>query len=183
MATLRKTRPITVDEYLEGEKASDIKHELVGGEVYAMVGASEAHNLISGAFYMALRRHLRGTPCRVFMTDMNLRIGNDFYYPDVLVTCSPADVERYFKTLPTLIVEVLSPATAVRDTREKLVAYQSIDSLREYVLAEQDRREVRVYRRAGATWDLATFAGTAPIELSSVEFSVSLDEIYGDVLP
>ncbi len=68
-------------------------------------------------------------------------------------------------------------AAAVRDTREKLVAYQGIASLREYALAEQHRREVRVYRRTGATWDLATFAGTTPVELSSVELSVSLDEI------
>src|SRR5262249_17799896 len=146
MATLRKTRPISVEEYLEGEKVGDIRHEFVGGEVHAMVGASEAHNLISGAFYMALRRHLRGAPCRVFMTDRNLAIGKIFYFPAGLVTCSPADAERYFKTLPSLVVEVLSPATTVRDTREKLVAYQGIDSLREYMLAEQDRREVRAYR-------------------------------------
>ncbi len=183
MSTRKKTRPISVEEYLEGEKYADIKHELVAGEVYAMVGASEAHNLISGAFYMALRRHLRGTLCRVFMTAMNLRIGNNFYYPDVFVTSSPADNERYFKTLPSLIVEVLSPATAVRDTRDKLTVYQGIDSLREYVLAEQERREVRVYRRTGPAWDLVTVAGNASIALTSVELSVSLDEIYGDVLP
>jgi Uma2 family endonuclease len=183
MATLRKTRPITVEEYLEGEKASDTRHEFVGGEVHAMVGASQAHNLIVVNTVAALYNHLRGTGCRVFTGTMKLRIGSDFYYPDLLVVCDRADVEAYYLTRPTLIVEVLSPATVMRDTREKLVAYQGIESLREYVLAEQDRREVRVYRRAGTTWDLAVFAGTAKVELASVELSLSLDEIYGDVLP
>jgi len=183
MPTLKKTRPISVEEYLEGEKVSDIRHEFVGGEVHAMVGASEAHNLVAGAFYMALRSHLRGTSCRVFMGDMRLRIGSDFYYPDVLVTCSRADADAYFKTLPSLIVEVLSPGTAIRDTHEKLVAYQSIASLREYVIAEQDGREIRVYRRTGTTWNAVTHTGTDTLQLASVDLSLSLDAIYGDVLP
>ncbi len=183
MTTLRVTRPITVEEYLEGEKVGDIRHEFVGGEVYSMVGTSQAHNLIAVNIVAALHGHLRGTACRVFGGTMKLRVGDDFYYPDVLVACDKADVEPYFLTRPTLIVEVLSPGTVVRDTREKLLAYQSIDSLREYVLAEQERREVRVYRRTGATWELATYADTASVDLASVDLSLPLDDVYRDVLP
>jgi Uma2 family endonuclease len=183
MATLRKTRLITVEEYLEGEKVGDTRHEFVGGAVYSMVGASQVHNLIAAAFQFTLYGHLRGTACRVFSGTMKLRIGSDFYYPDVLVTCDRTDVEPLYVTRPSLIVEVLSPGTAMRDTHEKLPAYQGIDSLREYVLAEQERREVRVYRRAGSTWDLATYGGNDIVQLASVDLSVSFDEIYGTVLP
>jgi Uma2 family endonuclease len=182
MPTLKKVRPISVEEYLEGEKYSDVKHEFVSGEVHGMVGASRAHNRIAGAFYAALLAHLRGPSCSVFMADIKLRIGDDFYYPDVLVTCDKTDVDPYFVTRPSVVVEVLSPGTVVRDTREKLVAYQGIDSLREYVLAEQERREVRVFRRAGPTWDIATYAGTGAVELSAIDLSVPLDEIYRNVL-
>src|SRR5262249_54452368 len=148
----------------------------------AMVGATRAHNLIAGAFYVGLRAHLRTTACRTFMADLMLRIGDDFYYPDVLVACERADDGPYFTTHPTLIVEVLSPSTAVRDTRDKLFVYQTIPSLREYVIAEQDRRQVRVYRRLDAAWSSAIYAGTSSLELKSVDLVVPLDEIYGEAL-
>lgn len=183
MSTLRKSRPISLEEYLEGEKYSDVRHEYVAGEVHAMVGASEAHNLIAGALYMALRLHLRGTTCRAFMTDMRLRIGDDFYYPDVLVTCDRLDTEPYFKTRPVLVAEVLSPGTAMRDARDKLAAYQSMDSLREYVLAEQERREIRLHQRTGSAWQTVTCTGAMQIQLTSVDPTLSLDDIYSDVLP
>lgn len=183
MSTLKKTRPITIEEYLEGEKYSDIKHEYAGGEVYAMIGTSRTHNRIAGAFYATLLAHLKGTACGVFMSDVKLRIRNEFYYPDVLVACEPADAEPHYVTRPLLIVEVLSPGTAMRDATEKLIAYQAIDSLREYVLAEQERREVRVYRRAGTSWDLATYAGRTPIGLTSVDLTDPLNDIYGGILP
>lgn len=183
MSTLRKTRPITVEEYLEGELVGDIRHEFVAGEVYSMVGASEAHNLIAGVFQATLFMHLRGTACRVFAGTMKLRSGNDFYYPDVFVACDRTGDAPYSKARPLLIVEVLSPGTAVRDAQEKLVAYQAIETLREYVLAEQDRREVRVISRAGGTWESATYTGAMTLPLESVDLAMSLDEIYGDVLP
>jgi Uma2 family endonuclease len=178
MPTLKEARPLTVEEYLEGEKLSDARHEFVGGDVFSMVGASQTHNLIAGAFYFVLYGHLRGTGCRVFSGTMKLRVGDDFYYPDVLVTCDKSDVQPLYVERPSLIVEVLSPSTVMRDTHEKLLAYQAIGSLREYVLVEQQRREIRVYRRAGASWDLSNFSGPGPLHLASVDLDVSLDEIY-----
>lgn len=183
MSTARKLRPITVEEYLEGEKVGDIRHEFVGGEIYSMVGASEAHNMIAGAFQFSLYGHLRGTACRVFAGTMKLRLGDDFFYPDVFVACDRTGDGPYFKVRPLLIVEVLSPDSAVRDTREKLVAYQAFDSLREYVLAEQDRREVRAHRRTSGGWESAVYTGSATLPLASVDLALPLDEIYRDVLP
>ena len=183
MSTARKIRPITVEEYLEGEMVGDIRHEFVGGEIYSMVGASEAHNLIAGAFHFALFGHLRGSGCRVFAGTMKLRRGDDFFYPDVFVACERSDDAPYFKTRPLLIVEVMSPGTAVRDAQDKLVAYQAFDSLREYVLAEQDRRELRIHRRADGAWETAVYTGTMTLPLASVDLNLPLDEVYRDVLP
>jgi Uma2 family endonuclease len=181
MPTLKKSRPISVEEYIEGEKLSDTRHEFVGGEVFSMVGASQTHNLIVVNITTALHSHLRGTSCRVFAGTMKLRIGNDFYYPDVLITCDRSDVEPLYVALPSLIVDVLSPSTAIRDTHEKLLAYQAIASLQEYVLVEQDRREIRTYRRDGASWDATSVTGEEPLQLVSVDVSLSLEEIYAGV--
>jgi Uma2 family endonuclease len=183
MSTARRIRPITVEEHLEGEMVGDIRHEFVGGQVFSMVGASQAHNLIAMNIATALHNHLRGTGCRVFGGTMKLRIGDDFYYPDVLVACDRTDAEPYFVTRPSLIVEVLSPGTAVRDTEDKLLAYRSIETLREYVIAEQDRREVRIHRRAGGAWDTSSPSGSQRVRFDSVDLTPSLDEICRDVLP
>lgn len=182
MESVKKIRPVSVEEYLEGEKLADTRHEFVDGDVYAMVGVSAAHNLISGAFHGALSRHLRGTLCRTFIADVKLRVGNNFYYPDVFVTCDRADSDPYVMAHPVLIVEVLSPGTAIRDSHEKLLVYRTIDSLREYVLAEQDKREVRVHRRIGAAWETATYASDQSIELASVNLTLPLEEIYASVM-
>ena len=181
MTGLRQLRPISIEEYLEGERHSDILHEYVGGEPQAMVGATDTHNLIAGNIFAALHGHLRGTACRVFAGTMKARVGDNFYYPDVFVACERVEGERLFRTRPLLIVEVLSPGTELVDTRDKLQAYQRIESLREYVLAEQDRPEIRVISRMAAGWESITCVGTMPVRLASVDLTLSLDDIYRDV--
>jgi Uma2 family endonuclease len=183
MAMLTRVRPITVEEYLAGEMVTDIRHEFAGGDVHTMPPETATHNLIAGAFMAALHGHLRETDCRVFGGMMKLRLGDDFYYPDVFVACDSSDAEPYFKRRPLLIVEVLSPETAERDTQDKLVAYQAIDSLREYVLAEQDQRGVHIHRQVGDGWESATYMDAAALRLKSVDLAISLDEIYRDVVP
>ena len=183
MSTLKNLRPITVEEYLEGENCSPLRHEFVGGEVYAMVGASEGHNLIVMNIAAELHGKPRGTACRVFSGMMKLRINENFFYPDVFVVCDRADTEPRFKTHPVLVVEVLSPSTVIWDSREKRAAYQAVEPLREYVLVEQERREVRMHRRAGSGWETTDYTGAAAVELASVNLTLSLDDIYRDVLP
>jgi len=181
MTGLRQLRPISIEEYLEGEQHSDIRHEYVGGEPYAMVGATETHNLIVGNIFAALHNHLRGTACRVFSATMKLRVGDDFYYPDVFVSCERVKGEYLFLTRPALIVEVLSPGTELLDTRDKLQAYQRIEVLREYAIVEQNRPEVRVISRAGQKWESVTYTGTMSVRLASVDLALPLGDIYHDV--
>ncbi len=175
---------LTVDEYLESEKSGPVRYEYLDGYVYAMTGTSTAHNLIAGNVFARLRAHLRGGPCQVFISDMKLRIEaiNTFYYPDVMVTCDPEDRDDYFKTQPSLIIEVSSPSTVIIDRREKMLAYQKIASLREYILISQDEIKVEVYRREqGGRWWEQTLEREGELQLESVNLKIDLSDIYEDV--
>jgi len=138
---------LTEADYLEFEESAVSRHELVGGEAHGMAGASERHNRISGNIFFHLRAATRGKTCRAFMADMKLRLaqGTLFYYPDVMLVCDPADDHPQFKQAPCLVAEVLSPATAKVDQREKLQSDQAIPGLRYYLLVDSERLWVKVY--------------------------------------
>jgi Uma2 family endonuclease len=144
----RRVPPPTVEEFLEMEEASLTKHEYVAGEVYALSGATARHNRIAGNVFAQLWNAARVGQCRVYASDMRLRVGNDaVYYPDVQVICDPAETEHLFTLNPCVVVEVLSPSTSSTDLREKLLLYKRIESLRAYVIVFQDqRRVIRHYR-------------------------------------
>ena len=128
---------LSVDEYLAGELESQVRHEYVDGEVYAMVGASDRHGLITLNLAGLLSQRLPDR-CQVFSSDMKVRIRTAerdiFYYPDVLVSCDPRDREPYYRQYPCLVVEVLSPHTARLDRFEKFMFYRQRDTLQEYLL-------------------------------------------------
>lgn len=171
-------------EYLAWEEAQIDKHEYVAGEVFAMAGAGEAHNLIALNIAAKLRNFVRGGPCRVFISDMKLHVQTwkAYYYPDILVTCDPTDSHSHFKERPSLVVEVLSPGTESTDRREKMLACRTLSSLREYVLVATDKRHVEIYRRDEQDeWQLAAASQDEPLLLASIEARLTLDEIYEDV--
>jgi Uma2 family endonuclease len=180
----------TVEEYLELEQSSDIRHEYFAGEVFAMAGGSKEHNIISGNVYSRLRSQLRGSSCNVFMSDMKVKInlGNDnktiFYYPDVIVSCDTEDQDRYFLNYPCLIIEVLSPSTETIDRREKLVNYRSLASLKEYVLISQNEIKVEVYRQdEKGNWTIQTLINRDDkLHLDSVGLILEMAEIYEDII-
>ena len=177
MSNLMVSR-LSEQDYLRGELSSEIRHEYVDGEIYAMAGAGEAHNLIALNIASKLREFVRGGPCRVFISDMKLHVKTwkAYYYPDVMVTCDPADSESHFKEQPSLVVEVLSPSTESTDRREKMLAYHTLPSLREYVLIAADKRLVEIYRRDEQDeWQLAvTDDGEARL-LESIACPLTLD--------
>jgi Uma2 family endonuclease len=119
-------------------------------------------------------------PCQVFAADMKVRVEarNAFYYPDVSGSCDPGDREDYFLTAPCFIVEVLSPSTAAIDRREKRLAYLTLNSLKEYVVVDQDRRRVDVYRRDGQVWKAETFLDSGAFDLSCLGLRLDLDQVY-----
>jgi Uma2 family endonuclease len=177
---------ISPEEYLEGEKVSEIKHEYIDGQVYAMAGASDAHVTVSMNVSMLLRNHLRGSDCRVYMADMKAQIDliNRYFYPDVMVTCDTQDKEfEYFKSHPSLIIEVLSESTEGYDRGKKFASYRHLESLQEYVLISQDRMSVESFRRNNeGHWVLYPYGEGEEVYLASVDFRCAIAQIYEDVL-
>ena len=121
---------LSAEDYLEMELSSPIKHECVAGEVFAMTGASDSHNIIAGNLYILLRENLRGRPCQVFMSDLKLKVdtADAYFYPDLMVTCETAP-DSHFREQPKLVIEVLSDSTAKFDREDKRQMYQSLPSL------------------------------------------------------
>ena len=177
---------LTVEDYLKIEQNCQVRHEYVAGQTYAMAGASEAHNLIVGNIFALLRPHLRGGSCRTFVSDMKVKVKlqttNIFYYPDLFVTCDRNDNEKYFKTNPSLIIEVLLDSTETTDRREKRLNYQTIDSLQEYILISQDKIEVEIYRKdQQGNWTVETLEKEDSLQLNSVNLNLTMRDIYEDV--
>ena len=174
----------TVEQYLEMERYSPVKHEYHGGYVYAMSGGTQAHSQIAGNIYTALRIGVRGGPCRALGSDIKIRQSKDNYvYPDVVVTCDERDIalSRDWLEYPTLVVEVLSKSTERHDRGDKFDGYKRIPTLREYMLVNHKRRDVEVRRRIDTEdWTVLTYCPGSEVTLESVGLTLSLDVIYED---
>ncbi|ENO89377.1 Uma2 family endonuclease [Thauera linaloolentis] len=179
--------PFGPDDYLAWESAQPSRSEYVDGEVFAMSGASDAHGTAAGNLFVGLHAHLRGKPCKVFISDMKVRVNavNSFYYPDILVTCDPHDrlpEASHVKHHPLLVVEVLSPTTEAYDRGDKFAAYRTLESLQEYVLVSVEQRRAEVFRRDDSGhWVLYPFAADEELELASVDFRCPVAEVFEGV--
>lgn len=185
MGTVTHLDNVTVREYLDGELATELKHQYVNGAIYAMGGASREHNVISMNLGASLHAHLKGGPCQTFMADMkvHLRLGDDelFYYPDVVVGCDPDDRARYYLECPRFIAAVAPPATARIDRREKLLAYTRLESLAAYLILEQDRPAGLLYRRS-RDWRAESLAAEDHLAVPELEWSASMEALYSGAL-
>ncbi len=175
---------ITEEEYLEGEQHSEVKHEYYDGQVYAMAGASDGHELVAGNVFAALLAHLRGKGCRVFKSDMKLRLRFRekplHYYPDVMVACDPADAHPLYRERPKLLVEVLS-SDWNKDIVEKGAIYPRIATLEEYVVIDPqpEAPEVQISRRANGWEDLEIVRGMeAEFTLHSVGLTLKVADLF-----
>ncbi|MEQ1620265.1 MAG: Uma2 family endonuclease [Methylococcales bacterium] len=171
---------ISVEDYLHGEVLAEYKHEYIDGEVFAMAGASENHNLLSGNLFSEFKIQLKTKPCKTFMSDMKVNVEGSFFYPDVMVVCQEDNANDYYKTSPLIIVEVLSDSTRRFDKTHKLSAYQQIPSLEEYVLIEQNFCEIQVFRRQNH-WQSAYYYLGDTITFASLNVTVSVEDIYYQV--
>ncbi|WP_107670745.1 Uma2 family endonuclease [Cyanothece sp. BG0011] len=186
MIALPESSFVTPEDYLKWEEKQEIKHEYRDGEIYAMAGASDAHVTISLNIASLLRNHVRGSNCRVYMSDMKVRLetANRFYYPDVLVTCDAKDQENNnYKCYPKVIIEVLSDSTEAFDRGDKFIDYQSLNSLEEYVLINTKHQRIESFRKnAQGLWVLEVYhADCDGFSIKSINFQGFLTEIYEDV--
>ena len=177
---------LSPEEYLALEAESPVKHEYLDGDVVAMAGATDAHVTIALNLASDLRSHLRGSGCRVFISDMKARIEsqNRFFYPDLLVTCDSRDTETdTYKRFPKLIIEVLSKSTETFDRSKKFTSYRTLDSLEEYVLINTLYRSVEVFRRhEDGLWLLQAYDDTAEFQLKSIDYVGTFEMLYEDVV-
>ncbi len=179
---------LTPEQYLEGERVSEIKHEYFQGKIYALAGASSNRNLIAGNVYFALRTQLRNRRCHVYFSDIRIKIPRTglYTYPDISALCgTPLFDDNHKDNLlnPTIIIEVLSPSTEHYDRGKKFQHYRTIDSLCEYVLIEQDSYHIERYLRQGnAQWTLSEADGLETVvELSSIACRLPLAEVYEEI--
>lgn len=175
---------MTEDEYLALEANSTRKHEFVDGHVFAMTGGTRAHNILTGNLFAVLHSKLKGGPYQAYVSDVKLRIESQrsYYYPDLMVSCEDFDSDGLFIEEPSIIVEVLSQSTAQIDRREKLISYQKIPSLKEYVIVYQSQKRIDVYRRTkGPNWESKVLFHADELVLEAMPNGtqrIPLSEIY-----
>jgi Uma2 family endonuclease len=183
-SALRADYVVSVEDYLDGERLADQKHEYLAGVVYAMSGVTLDHDRIAGNIIVSLHTQLRGKPCEVFSSDVKVRIQRDsatfFYYPDAIVDCSgPHKGSAVYLEEPRVIFEVLSPSTERVDRGEKRLNYQALPSLETYVLVDQARLAVNAYRRTRDGWALEILTSSGDtLELPKIECRLPLAGIY-----
>jgi len=179
---------LTPEQYLAIERAAAYKSEYYAGEMFAMSGAREPHNLITVNLITELRRQLRHGACRVYMSDMRVRANASglYTYPDATALCgTPQFLDDVRDTLlnPNLIAEVLSPSTEAYDRGRKFEHYRTIESLREYLLVSAERVSAELFtRQADSRWLLSAATNREDVlDLQSVGCRVALADLYEDV--
>ena len=175
-----------MEDYLDGELVSPVKHEYLAGVIYATAGARNVHNIIAGNVFAALHARLRGRPCRPFNSDTKIRIRFPthvrFYYPDASVICRPNPQADSFQDEPAVVVEVLSRRTRRTDEGEKKDAHLTLASLSVYVLVEQETAAVVAFRRTADGFAREVHRGMgAVLPLSEIGSDLPLAEIYEGV--
>ena len=187
MNPIRQPDLISVEDYLESELRSPIKHEYLGGVLYAMAGGRNAHNKIATNALVSVGGQLRGRRCRPFNSDTKIRIRLPhhvrFYYPDLSVACRQNPDSDSFQDDPIVLVEVLSQGTRRTDEGEKKDAYLSIPSLAVYLLIEQDCPLVVAFRRTGQGFVREIYQGyDGAIPLPEIDAELALADLYEGVV-
>jgi len=184
-----QTKPrYTPQEYLALERSSECRNEFYAGEIFAMSGASERHNLIVTNIVRELGLQFKGRPCKVYSSDMRVKVDPTglYTYPDVAALCDKAvfdDEQRDTLLNPSIIIEVLSKSTEAYDRGEKFEHYRKIESLKEYLLVSQDKHHIDHYvRRPDNQWLLSEASSMEDrLELPSLECRLLLSEVYDKV--
>ncbi|MCC6132633.1 MAG: Uma2 family endonuclease [Acidobacteria bacterium] len=184
MSSVPKPTKMTPEEFLLWERRQESRHEFYDGEIVAMTGASLSHNRLSRNLVRLLGNQLAGSSCEVLGADMRVWIPawESYVYPDVLVVCGAPgllDSERDVLLNPRLVIEILSPSTERLDRNKKFRAYQTVESLTEYVLVSQDEQLIEVFTRDGKAWRYVAWLPEAgQVALASVPAALAFADVY-----
>lgn len=179
---------VTAEEYLAMERVAESRSEYRAGEIHAMSGGTESHNLITVNILASLHQQLRTKPCKVFVNDLRVKIAqsNLYTYPDVVVACGEIkfeDTRRDTLLNPTLIIEVLSQSTEAYDRGSKFESYRKLESLKQYVLVAQDKPHIEVFtRQSDGRWILSEFSELGDsIDLAPTGCKITLSDVYAKI--
>lgn len=175
---------ISVEDYLELEKQSDVRHEYVDGHMYALAGGTLDHSTICINLGREISLGLRGSACRVYTSDAKVSLSESRYvYPDLTVSCDERDSGTN-NTLyyPRVVIEVLSPGTEGYDRGKKFQYYRNCPTIQEYVLVDAQMKIVELFRRASPKlWTFHTFYAEDKIVLASVQLEIPVENLYENV--
>lgn len=173
-------------EFLAHEETSGVRHEYLRGETFAMAGGTPEHAVLCASLMGELRTRLTGGPCRVFSSDLRVRIEEtDFScYPDITVVCGDIQrsaIDKNAVTNPSLVIEVLSESTEAHDRGAKMAHYRQISSLREIVLVSQEPPRIEVWRRAGKHFEVFDWQPGEAFELATINVKIPVADVYRDL--
>ena len=185
-AILRLSRRATYADYLAAEQNSDCRHEYIDGVIVAMAGGSDEHNALTSKLAIVLGTRLTGS-CRSYSPDQRFWIAarGRGRYADGAIICGPPEHPAHddqATTNPTIVLEVLSPSTEGDDDGDKRNDFQTLASMRAYVLVAQDERRIKVYRRDGGEWNVAVYRDGDSFELPTLTRAVPVAEIYDGIV-
>ena len=182
---LEHTPTMSVEQYFELEENSpDTRYEYSDGYVYMMSGGSANHAAISGNIYAILRSFLRGSQCRVYNSDMKVRVSEkQYFHPDLTVSCDPYDrgTVSVIRS-PRLVVEVLSPSTEARDRGRKLQCYLACPTIEEYLLVDARSMRIEIYRKEQKKWIYEAFEDDDEVKLNALNVRFPIEDAYEDVI-
>ena len=177
----------TVEEYLAYEQETDIRHEYIDGEIFAMAGGTENHSLITANALTEVSYQLRGSSCRAYTSDLRVKISDKKYvYPDFSVVCGEAefaDDNHTMLTNPVLVVEVTSPSSMSYDKIVKRDFYLTLPSLQGYLIIDQHRIFAELYTRKEIDWRIRQYMSIADIiQLEMLNCTLALTEVYRGIV-
>lgn len=179
---------ISPEEYLNSERASEIRNEYFDGEIFEMAGASREHNQIASNIIRVLGNQLLEKPCSVFSSDMKVKMEEigKYSYPDIVVVCEKEEFEDEKNDVllnPLVIIEILSDSTEAYDRGEKFAHYQILDSFAEYILISQYFCRVEKFtRQDNETWIYSKYqTAEHVVKIEAVNCELPVFEIYRKV--
>jgi len=185
MSAIQEAVPYNMDHYLEDEANAEKRYEYLNGQIYVMQDSNSQEQVIIDNVAACLTFGFSQLGCQVYAQDMKLRLVDQqiFYYPDVMLCCTKRDKHEVYKESPCFVAEVMSEKTESIDKREKLLAYQSFDSLQYYLAIDSREKYVEYYYRQQNTWQHTKMNGTGHfiLQLNDKETRLSLSTIYAGV--
>ncbi|MDO8368605.1 MAG: Uma2 family endonuclease [Saprospiraceae bacterium] len=181
---LTNMKPMSVEDYIESEERSEIRHEFIDNQLIPMPGTTDDHNEICFNIKNALKQIIKNL--RVYTESVKVQIASqkDYTYPDVMIAPDPRDqTNKYIKQYPTAIFEVISRTSRIEDSVDKFVRYKNIESLQNYILVDSEKGWVEVrFKTTEGEWESNTYQlSDERFPIPVLGISLNFSDVYDGV--